>query len=270
MAIAGPLSSIVLGVVFYGASRLGRAGQWPRPVDGVLGYLAYLNLTLAAFNLVPAFPLDGGRVLRSILWHSRNDLRWATHLASRIGSGFGALLIVVGVISIISGQFVGGIWWLLIGLFLRSASHSSYQEMLRRRALQGELVRQIMRPDPITVAPELPVSDFVQDYVYRYHYALFPVVRDGMLRGCISTREVREIPREDWSQRRVGDVSSACVPGNTVSPDTDALQVLQTMRRTGNTRLMVIERDRLVGIITLKDLLSFIAARLDLEGKGAS
>jgi len=266
MAAAGPLSSIVLGVIFFGVARLGRSLSWPLPVTGVLGYLAYLNVILAIFNLIPAFPLDGGRVLRSILWRSSGDLRRATRLASQIGSGFGLLLILAGVGVMITGNFVGGIWWVLIGMFLRGAAESSWQELQRRTALKGETVRQVMRADPVTVAPSVLVSDFVENYVYRYHYTLFPMVENGRLTGCVSTAEIRTVPRSEWGTRRVGELALACTEGNVIAPDTDALKLLQTMRRTGNTRLMVVERDRLVGIVTLKDLLSFIAVRLDLEG----
>jgi Zn-dependent protease/CBS domain-containing protein len=263
MAAAGPLSSIFIGLILYGVSKA-FAGAWPRPLVGVVGYLGYLNLILAVFNLVPAFPLDGGRIFRSVLWSARKDLLSATRIASQVGAGFGLLLMGAGLLSMLLGQFISGIWWLFIGMFLRGAANSSYQETVRRRALQGEKARSIMHPDPTTVSSRTTVRQLVEDYIYHYHYTLFPVVDDGRLKGCVTTREVRDVPRAEWDVRRVSELSAACTDGTTVAPDMDALAVLQTMRRTGNTRLMVVDGDKLLGIITLKDLLNFIAVRLEI------
>ncbi len=263
MAAAGPLSSIFIGLILYGVAKA-FAGAWPRPLVGVVGYLGYLNLILAVFNLVPAFPLDGGRIFRSVLWSARKDLLSATRIASQVGAGFGLLLMGAGLLSMLLGQFISGIWWLFIGMFLRGAANSSYQETVRRRALQGEKARSIMHPDPTTVSSRTTVRQLVEDYIYHYHYTLFPVVDDGRLKGCVTTREVRDVPRAEWDVRRVSELSAACTDGTTVAPDMDALAVLQTMRRTGNTRLMVVDGDKLLGIITLKDLLNFIAVRLEI------
>jgi Zn-dependent protease/CBS domain-containing protein len=265
MAAAGPASSIFLGLVFISLWSIGRL-SWPRPVLGIVGYLGFINLVLAAFNLLPAFPLDGGRVFRSILWHARGDLRWATRIASQFGAGFGLLLIFAGVISIVFGSLFGGLWWILIGFFLRSASRSSYETLLRQRALRGEPVSRMMRPDPVTVASSTTVKVLVEDYIYRHHFAMFPVVEGDRLVGCISTRQLRTVPRDDWEQVKVGEIMEDCTQGKSIGPDTDALEVLQLMRRSNNTRLLVVDGGRLVGIVTLKDLLSFIAVRLELDG----
>jgi Zn-dependent protease/CBS domain-containing protein len=263
MAAAGPLSSIFIGLILYGVARA-FTGVWPRPLLGVVGYLGYLNLILAVFNLVPAFPLDGGRILRSVLWGARKDLLSATRIASRVGAGFGLLLMFAGLVSMLLGSFISGIWWLFIGTFLRGAANSSYQETVRRRTLQGEKARSIMRPDPITVTSLTTVRQLVEDYIYRYHYTLFPVVDDGRLKGCVTTRDVRNVPRGEWDMHQVSELSATCTDGTVVEPDLDALAVLQKMRRTGNTRMMVVGNGRLLGIITLKDLLSFIAVRLEI------
>ena len=143
MAIAGPLSSIVLGVMFYALFIIAELQEWPLIAAGVLGYLGVINWILAAFNLLPAFPLDGGRVLRSALWQWKNNLRWATRISSQIGSGFGIGIIILGLVSLARGNVVGGIWWFLIGMFLRNASQSSYQQVVVRKALQGE---KVLRP----------------------------------------------------------------------------------------------------------------------------
>ena len=132
MALAGPASSALLGFAFFGMTLLGRGQGWPAPVNGVTSYLASLNGSLAAFNLLPAFPLDGGRVLRSVLWGVRKDLRWATRIASRIGSGLGILLMVLGGLDLLLGNFVGGVWLFVIGMFVQNASRTSYQQLFIR------------------------------------------------------------------------------------------------------------------------------------------
>lgn len=267
MAVAGPLSSILIGIVFYGIRSIGEAGDWPTLTIGVFGYLSYLNFLLAGFNLVPAFPLDGGRVFRSILWGWKNNLKWATRIASRIGSGFGLVLIFFGVLYIIRGAFISGIWWFLIGLFLRNASAMSYSRLLMNKALEGEQVRRFMETDPVTVPPSITIERFVDEYIYKHHYKMYPVVDDGKLIGCISTREVKEISRGEWNQRTVGEVVKPCSCDNTISSDADAMKALSNMNRTGMSRLLVVDGGRLAGIIVLKDLLRFLSLKLDLEGE---
>jgi Zn-dependent protease/predicted transcriptional regulator len=267
MAIAGPVTSIIIGLVFYGIYTLGARLGWPELAVGVLSYLGFINLILAGFNLIPAFPLDGGRVLRSALWKWKDNLRWATRVSSQIGSGFGVLLIVMGIFSFIRGNFIGGIWWALIGMFLRNASQMSYQRLMMQRAFEGEPVRRFMKPDPVTVPVSISLRQLVDDYIYKYHFKMFPIMDNGKLSGCITTREVKEVPQSEWDQHTVGEVSKPCSSENTISPDADAMDALSTMNRTRNSRLMVVEGDRLFGVITLKDLLDFLSLKLDLEQK---
>jgi len=162
---------------------------------------------------------------------------------------------------------VGGIWWVLIGMFLRGAASASYMQMLTRSALEGEPVRRFMTADPVTVEPGVTVRELVEDYVYRYHHELFPVADEGRLLGCVSVRQVKALPREKWDWTRVRDLSEPCGEDNTVEADTDAVEVLARMNRTGTSRLMVTERGRLVGILTLKDMLALLSLKMDLEGK---
>ena len=153
MAIAGPAASIFIGLDFYFFYR-GAKTVWPLQVIAVIGYLYWINWMLALFNLIPAFPLDGGRVLRSALWWRRaGDLPGATRIAARIGSGFGILLIGLGILSLFMGSFIGAVWWFLIGMFLRSASQASYQQVLVRTVLAGEPIGRFMKTDLVTVPP---------------------------------------------------------------------------------------------------------------------
>ena len=267
MALAGPVSSVVLSGVFYALEISGKNAGWPKPTNGVLGYLAWINLILAGFNLVPAFPLDGGRILRSILWAVKHNLRWATHIASYLGSAFGIFLIVLGIINFIGGNFIGGLWYFLIGTFVRASSQMSYRQLIIRKALAGEHVERFMKPEPISVSPSITISELVQDYFYKYHYKMFPVLENGQVKGCISTREVKQIPQDRWSDYRVADILKPCSRENTVSLREDAIKALSLMSSTGNSRLMVLDGDKLAGIVTLKDLLQFLALKIDLEEK---
>jgi CBS domain-containing protein len=231
----------------------------------VLGYFTIVNIMLAIFNMIPAFPLDGGRVLRAGLWYWKGSIRKATKIAARAGSLFGLLLVVLGVVALIMNQFVGGLWWILIGLFINSLAGRSYQQVLIRQALSGEPVSRFMRTDPVTVPRSISVRDLVDEYIYRYHYKLFPVVEGERLLGCVTTRQIREMPREEWDRQTVGAVAASCSSANSIPPDLDAMRALGKMHETGATRLMVVEGDRLLGLLTLKDLLRFLSVKIELE-----
>ena len=266
IAVAGPLSSIAIALIFYAIYQLGLQTGWPQPVWGVVAYLAMINGLLAVFNLVPAFPLDGGRILRSILWGWKKNLRWATRISSSIGSGFGIFLIILGVMRVLGGNFIGGMWFFLIGLFIQSAAKMSYQQLVTRKALEGEPLRRFMSSEAVTVPPTATVEELVEDYVYRHHFKLFPVAEDHQkLLGCVTTKQIKEIPREQWSGKLVKDLAVRCSEENTIAPDADAVEALSAMRRNHAGRLMVVEGDKLVGIIAMKDLLEFLALKVELD-----
>jgi len=267
MAIVGPLSSLAIAVIFYLIYHWGESVGWNPPINVVLKYIAYINAILAAFNLLPAFPLDGGRVLRSILWGAKGDLRWATRVSSAIGSAFGIGLIVLGIFQFIYGNIIGGLWMFLIGMFLKNAAQMSYQQLLVRKALEGEKVRRFMNTSPVAVQDSITVEHLVEDYIYKYHYKMFPVMSGDKLVGCITTRQVKEIPREAWSRETIREAASECSAENTISPDTDAIKALGLMTQSGVSRLLVVENGRLVGIVTLKDLLDFFSLKVELEDK---
>ncbi len=268
MAIAGPIASFVLALGFYLLASFGVARGLPVPFTGVLVYLSFVNLLLGGFNLIPAFPLDGGRMLRAALWYWRGDLRQATRIASGAGKGFGLLLMMLGALNIVTGNFIGGMWWFVIGLFVRGAAEASYQQLLAKRQFEGEPVRRFMTHDTVAVSPDLSLRSFVEDYVYEYHYDLFPVVAGQGLVGCVGARQVKTVPREDWERHSVGEIMSPCTEENTVDPGMDAIEAMALMRRTGASRLIVAVGDRLVGIVVLKDMLEFFSLKIDLEGPG--
>jgi Zn-dependent protease/CBS domain-containing protein len=268
MAVVGPLTSAVIGAILWLIGAAGFRAGWPLPLNAVLRYLGIINVILAGFNLLPAFPLDGGRLLRAILWGAKKDLHWATRISTGIGSAFGILLVILGVVAVLTGNFVSGMWYALIGLFLRSAARSSYQQLLTRETLSGEPVRRFMTSDPVTVPPSLSIRGLVEDYVYRLHYKMYPVVENGHLLGCVTTREVRTVPQGEWDHTPVSRAIVRCGEENTIGPDDESIEALSKMNRTGATRLMVTDGDRLVGILSLKDLLKFLSLRIELEHSG--
>ena len=269
MALAGPLASLAIGAVFYviGAAA---ATSLPLEVVTVLNYLAQINWLLAIFNMIPAFPLDGGRVLRALLWQRSGNLVSATRTAAFAGSIFGTLLMAGGLLQLFYGNFVGAIWWFLLGMFLRSVSAASYQRVLMQSVLEGEPVRRFMNPNPVTVTPDMSVQDLVENYVYKYHHKMFPVVTDSQqLVGCVSTEQVKQMPRNEWNRHSLREITQACSPQNTVTPDTNAANVLSIMSHEGDRGLIVVDNNRVVAFVSPQDLLHFLSAKLELEGQDA-
>ena len=265
VAIAGPIASFLVAIGFWLFAQAALVAGMGVPVVGVLDYLATINVVLAVFNLVPAFPLDGGRVLRAALWRWKGNLRWATRIAAGIGGGFGIALIALGAFRVVTGDFTGGMWWFLIGLFVRIAAQGSYQQVLVREGLRGVPVRRIMTATPTAVPPSINIAQLIDDYIYRYQHKMFPVVEDGRLAGCVSMRDIKAMPRERWASTTVSAIMQPCSAATAIRPDADALEALSVMNRTQNGRLLVIEGDRLVGVVTLKDMLKFLSLKLELE-----
>ncbi|MFP4145600.1 MAG: M50 family metallopeptidase [Phycisphaeraceae bacterium] len=265
VAVAGPIVSILIGAVLGGIWFLGKEMTWPLTVTAVVGYVSVINFVLVGFNIIPAFPLDGGRVLRSIIWQASGKLEKATRITSAIGSGFAFVLMGMAILFLITGNLIAALWWFLIGLFLRGAAQGSYQRLILRRALEGEPVHKFMNDRPVTVPPDATIDRVVHDYLYRYHFKMLPVVEGEQLQGCLLMSQVKQVPREQWEQTRVADVVRGCEPGNTIDADDDALNALSRMNENQVSRLMVLEDGRLVGVISLKDLMSFLSMKVELE-----
>ncbi|MFO7821851.1 MAG: site-2 protease family protein [Lentisphaeria bacterium] len=267
MALAGPVSSIILGLFLLIIAVGSKALTLADPITGTFFYLGFINLVLAGFNLFPGFPLDGGRLLRSALWHWKNDLRWATRIAANIGGGFGMALIILGILQLIipPANIIGGVWYFILGMFLRGAAKSAYQQVLLRQSLGGEKIRQFMNDHPITVDSDTSLERLVEDYIYHYHHKVFPVLNDGKLYGLVHTRQVKQFPREEWSDHTVDEIAEHSSDNNTISPDTDAMDALSRMHQTQTSRLLVVETGELVGILSLKDLLGFFSMKVELE-----
>lgn len=264
MAIAGPIASALLAAVFYGLAALGDAAGLAEPAVGVAAYLGFLNVVLAVFNMIPAFPLDGGRVLRAALWHRWGDLRRATRAAAHAGGIFGFVLIALGLLNVLSGNFIGGLWWFLIGFFVRQAASAARMQLESRLLLSGEPVRRFMTVDPVTVPAGTTLRAFVDDYLFRHGHDFYPVVEGERLLGAIESRRVKEIERALWDETRVEEIARPADRTITVEAEAEAVQALSRMQRDGLSRLLVTQDGRLAGLLTLKDLMKLLALRLEM------
>jgi len=266
MAAAGPLASIVIafwtGLLAFAAHALGMS----EVIYGVLKYLAIINAVLAAFNLIPGFPLDGGRLLRALLWQTTGSLRNATRIASTVGSVFGVAFVALGVLAIISSRdlWITGLWFVLIGFFLRTAALGSYRQLLLRRALQGVSVSQVMTTNVVTVPAELPVAQLVHDYFMRNRFHSFPVLDGGRLVGLVTLHEVKHVPREQWDKVPVGQIMNTHILSLSVSPDDAAMAAWVRMAAQGVGRVPVVVNGELVGILSQHDLVRFLNIMSDL------
>ena len=265
MAIAGPAMSLAVAAVFTVLAALGSDFDLAAPAVTVADYLAFINTILALFNLVPAFPLDGGRVLRALLWGWKGDIVWATRIAATSGGLFGFVLIAFGLVSAIGGNIVGGIWLFVLGLFLRAAAAGAVSQIVTRSVLSGQPVSRFMRRDPIAVPPELSLDRLVDEYFYRHYFKNFPVAEGDRLLGSIRLEAIAAVERERWPWTTVGATMDPLSSDTVTDPDADAAAALEQMRRTGQSRLLVARDDRLVGVLSLRDLLDFLSVRLDLD-----
>jgi Zn-dependent protease/predicted transcriptional regulator len=271
MAAAGPLTSFliagVLGGLYYGiglASGPATSANPLTPVIATLYYAALLNGVLGAFNLIPAFPLDGGRVLRGSLWRRSKNLLSATANATRVSEVISLLMMAVGLFFIVFGDFINGLWIIFLGWFIRSGAETSLRQTRLTESLAGVRVGDIMTRELLTVSPDASVQQLVSDYFLVHPHGGYPVVSSGKLLGVVTMSSVRSIPRE---KREIERVSEAMVPYEktfTVNPNALAIDALQMMARNGVGRLIVMDGDRIAGMVTRGDLMKTMKARQDL------
>ena len=251
IAVAGPLVSLALGLAFSGVALL--AGL-PTEVDGVAAWLGYINLVLLAFNLLPAFPLDGGRVLRSLLWAARRDLERATRAAAGIGRAIAFALIGLGVVLLVLGSVVGGIWMAFIGWFLLQAGGAEARQVTIAERLEGVRVRDLMSADPVTVPADLPLGRFVDDVVWAERFTTYPVVAGGRPVGLLPFRCVAQVPRGEWETRTVESCMVPLAEVPVLEPDLPVADALGLVGRSELGRALVLDGGRLVGLLSVSDL----------------
>ena len=268
MAGAGPFSSLILGGIFliiFFALR----GTDTVPAQfgtAVAYYLGFINILLGIFNLIPGFPLDGGRVFRSIVWWRTKNMQSATRIASTVGRVFGFLFILAGIYLIFTGTyFLDGIWLILIGWFLESAAAGSYRQLILQDMLKGHTASEIMSQDCMTVSPDLTVEAVVNENIMTSGRRCFPVVENDRTEGLMTLHNVRAVPREAWSTTRVKEVMTPLGKVKAVSPDEDLNTVMQVLVQNDINQVPVVFEDKVVGIVARDNLMNFINVRSELQ-----
>ncbi len=265
IAIAGPAASLVLGILFWAASRV--VNQAAHPIaNSILSYLALINIVLLIFNMIPGFPLDGGRVFRAIWWARTGDVNRATRVASNIGKGFAIFLIVFGFFQIITGNFVGGLWSVLIGVFVQQAAESGYQQLLMKKALEGVKIGDVMSRNVVTVPDGMTITEAVEKYFFKYHFVSFPVMSDGRVVGLLALHNVRDVNKEKWDETRVREVMFKIGAGDCLSPDDSATDALTRMLSDHFGRFPVLDKKgELVGIVSRRDIMKLLEFKAGLR-----
>ncbi len=251
IAIAGPLVSLALGVVFVLLAWVAGA---PESADGVFAWLGYINLALLVFNLLPALPLDGGRVLRSALWAARGDFIWATRISAAIGRGFGYLFIAVGIFLLIFEGAFSGAWLAFMGWFLLQAAGAEDRYLLARQTLGGLRVSDVMNRSPVVTRPDTTLGAFMDDVVWTGRHTTYPVVDNGRAVGLLPFRCVAGVPRSEWDTRRVRDCMVPLEEVPVLSPDEELVEAAGDLSESDLARGLVLEGDRLAGLLSLTDV----------------
>lgn len=266
MAIAGPATSFALAAIFWAVAFFGGPAHLTEFGYQIVVYLAFINLMLGIFNMLPGFPLDGGRVLRAILWGSLNNLDRATRYASYVGQAFAYIFIFAGFAGmlLLRGFFLSGLWLIFIGWFLNNAAQQSYQQVALRRALSGVDVHRVMSTDFPHVDPNMCLDDFVHDYLLKYDYTAFPVTQDDSLAGIITVNEVRNLPREKWPETPVSAVTRPPEEERVIDENDDAFDALMHMAEGNLNRLIVMHDGKLKGIVTQDSIINLVRTKLQL------
>ncbi len=277
MAIVGPLMSFVLGIIFLLLGAISAAGVGNPftdpfrfmaglgPVPTLLLWLGPINIVLGIFNLIPGFPLDGGRVLRSILWGTSHNLRRATRWASWAGQAVAWLFIIAGVAMIFGVNvpffgtgFIGGLWLAFIGWFLNNAAVQSYQQVIVEDILEGVPVAQLMRGNAPTVGPDTTVGVLVHDYIMGTDEQAFPVVENDCLAGLVCLEDVRKVPRERWDMTTVREIMTPASKLAVASPREDATEALNDLARQDVRQVPVVQDCHLVGMLRQRDVMRWL------------
>jgi Zn-dependent protease/CBS domain-containing protein len=262
IAIAGPLVSLVLGLAF---TLIAWGLSLPSAVDGVAFWLGYINVTLLVFNLLPALPLDGGRIFRSALWAAKGDFAWATRVAAGVGRGFGYLFIAGGIAMLIFQGTFSGAWLAFIGWFLLMAAGAEDRYLLARQALRGLHVRDLVVREPVTARPDLTIAEFMDDIVWKARHTTYPVTDNGHALGLLPFRCIAQVPRSEWEKRTVRDCMLPVEQVPVVSPDDELTDAAAELSEGDIHRALVVDGDRFVGLLSATD----VARALELRRAGA-
>lgn len=267
IAIAGPAMSLLLYVLFTLLAILLQNLNVLDVIITSISYLALVNLTLGIFNLIPAFPLDGGRVLRSLIWRFSGDLHKATKIASTSGKVFGYLLIIAGVFTMLNNYFFNGIWLIFIGWLIHQMSQSNYQSMVVANIFDNIPVREFMNVNTVTVDATISIHEAINEYFLKYKYTVFPVWNQGHVIGILSADNVKVIPRESQHQTKVESILTPISPALTVTPDETVSAALKKILSNGIGRVLVMNGDDMLGIISKTDVLNYLALYKQLHNQ---
>lgn len=264
IAAAGPALSLFISGIFWTIVFVFKRDMATSPVLAISYFLAYTNMMLAVFNLIPGFPLDGGRMLRAFIWKRTNNLNRATLITSRIGKGFAILLIVGGLWDLLNGVFISGLWLIFVGMFLQQAADEGYRQTLLHRTLSSVRIRNIMVSPAISVNDNMTIDHIVNNFFFRYRFNSFPVVSGEELAGIISIHDIKVVEKEKWPYTIVRDVMFKDIAAFTISPESGALEALDKMIDTHRGRLVVLEDRRIAGMISQRDIMHMLKLKADL------
>ncbi len=266
IAIAGPIASALLALGFGAIAHL--AGDQSERLAALAGWLSSINVMLALFNLVPGFPLDGGRIFRAALWHMTGSLTKATRIAAGTGQGIGYVLIFFGIVTGFTANWFSGLWLAFIGWFLMNAAQESVVQVSVRSALSGLAVEDVMNRDCPIVPARMALADLVREYILRTGQRCFIVVDGSRLEGLVTLHQIKAVPQERWSQVSVGEAMTPVSRLRIVTPDQPLLDVLQLLEGGDVNQVPVVAGDRLLGMITRDHLLRVLAAKMELDVTG--
>jgi Zn-dependent protease/predicted transcriptional regulator len=264
IAIVGPLTSFALALLFWGLSHVPALAQLSL-AHAILAYLTWINVAVGIFNLIPGFPLDGGRILRAFLWYRSGSLAQATRTASNVGKGFAVVLMFLGALQIFTGALLGGLWLIFIGMFLRGTAESGYQEVVLRQALADVTVREVMLHEVVSVPQDLPVSRLLTEYFLRYGYHGFPVTQNGTVAGVVSLDAVRQVPEFERATTTVAQIMRPLSSQTTIAPQAPLTEALTKMVQADTGRLLVMQNGTMQGMITKTGLLRFLEIKQILD-----
>jgi Zn-dependent protease/predicted transcriptional regulator len=268
MAIVGPITSGILGLAMLGLAKLSGWTPWTSattPGTALLVWLGYINLALGAFNMIPGFPLDGGRVLHAILWWAMDDAERSTRTAAIVGQIIAVFFIGFGILRFFQGAGLGGLWIAFIGWFLLQAAGATYMQVKTGTLLRGLRVKDVMSTDSYAVEPELSVQEFVNEHLLRTGRRCFLVVQDGHLLGLITPNEVRTVEQRAWPFTPVRSVMRSADEVHFVSRDMPAMEALATMGREDVNQLPVMSDGRVEGIVSRAHVLQVLQSRAELK-----
>ncbi len=263
MAFVGPLTSACIGLFCLALSRLSATPS--SPMKAMVSWLGYINLALAGFNMIPGYPLDGGRILRALIWWKTGDVERSTRMASRVGQAVGIIFIGIGILQFFGGAGIGGLWIAFIGWFLLQAAGESYLQTGLKRAIEGVKVGDVMTSDCPTVDGNLNLQHFVEEQLLPTGRRCFVVLENGVIAGLVTPHEVKQVDRARWPLTTLHDIMRPLEQVRTVTPDTPMISALEMMSSHDLNQLPVVSGGRLVGVLSRAQLLSFLRTRTELQ-----